>query len=48
MSAQKTDNLGTKHFTEGAAALAMVRCSGERMGDPLNAPSHNPADDVPR
>ena len=48
MRAQMTDSLGAKHFTEGAAALAMVSCSGERMGDPINAPSNNPADDVPR
>jgi hypothetical protein len=48
MRAQMTDSLGAKHFTEGAAALAMVSCSEERMGEPLNAPSNNSADDVPR
>jgi hypothetical protein len=48
MSAQMTDSIGAKHFTKGAAALAMVGFSGERMGDRLNEPSNYPADDVPR
>lgn len=48
MSSEITDSLGAKHFTEGPAALAMVGYSGERVGDRLNAPSNNPADDVPR
>jgi hypothetical protein len=48
MSTQMTDSLGAKHFTEGAAALAMVSCLGERMGDPLTEPSNTPAVDVQR